>query len=302
MEEGLRFAAIDIGSNAIRLLFTRVIINSQPIFIKESLIRMPLRLGHDAFKHGKITEKTEKKFIETIQGFNSLIKAYDPIAMRACATSAMRSSSNRIRIVEKIMHDTGIKIEIISGKEEARLIIINHIERILKPKFYYIHIDVGGGSTEISIIHNKKVIYSKSFAIGSVRLLEKQVIKKDWDEMEKWIKDNTSNLIPLMGMGSGGNINKISSLLGKQKGEKIEVNDLSNILDKIKPLNYHDRIVKLGMRPDRADVIIHAGSIYLKCLEWSGANNIIVPQVGLPDGIVTKIFLDYQNHFSGDEN
>tara|TARA_Y100001970_G_C14048104_1_gene757413 strand:- start:88 stop:996 length:909 start_codon:yes stop_codon:yes gene_type:complete len=302
LEEGFRFAAIDIGSNAIRLLFMRVIINSQPIFIKESLIRMPLRLGHDAFRYGKITDKTAKNFIETIKGFNFLIKAYDPIAIRACATSAMRSSSNGIKLVEKIMLDTGIKIEIISGKEEANLIIANHIERVLKPDFYYIHIDVGGGSTEISIIYNKKLISSKSFGIGSVRLLEKQVTKKDWNEMEKWIKKNTSDLLPLFGMGSGGNINKISSILGNQKGGIIRLNSLRNILDKIKPLNYHDRIVELGMRPDRADVIIHAGSIYLNCLIWSGANKIIVPQVGLPDGIITKLFLDYQKHVSDDGN
>ena len=296
MEEGLRFAAIDIGSNAIRLLFTRVIINSQPIFIKESLIRMPLRLGQDAFRFGKITDKTAKNLIETIKGFSSLIKAYDPIAVRACATSAMRSSSNGINLVEKIIFHTGIKIEIITGKEEANLIILNHIERILKPNLYYIHIDVGGGSTEISIIYNKKLMVSKSFRIGSVRLLEKQVTKKDWNEMEKWIKKNTFGLTPILGIGSGGNINKISSILGNQKGGKIKLKSLKNILDKIKPLNYHDRIVQLGMRPDRADVIIHAGLIYLNCLIWSGSNKIIVPQVGLPDGIITKLFSDYQKN------
>ena len=301
MEEGLRFAAIDIGSNAMRLLFTRVIINSNPIFIKESLIRMPLRLGHDAFIHGKISDKTASKFINTIMGFNNLIKAYNPICTRACATSAMRSSSNGSDLVKKIRNETGIEIEIISGKDEAKLIIANHIERTLKFGFYYIHVDVGGGSTEISIIYNKNVISAKSFPIGSVRLLEKRVRKNDWQKMKKWIINNTSNLSPLRIMGSGGNINKIASILGIGKGGKIKIDDMIYILDEIKPLNYHDRIVQLGMRPDRADVITYAGTIYLNCLKWSRTKNIIVPQVGLPDGIITKLFLDHRKNELGIE-
>tara|TARA_B100000131_G_scaffold317944_1_gene360863 strand:- start:107 stop:1009 length:903 start_codon:yes stop_codon:yes gene_type:complete len=294
LKDGLKFAAIDIGSNAMRLLFMRVIVNSKPIFIKESLMRMPLRLGHDAFRYGEITQKTAQKFMSTIKGFNSLIKAYDPIDIRACATSAMRSSSNGINLVKKTMLDTGLDIEIISGKEEANLIIANHIERITRPDFYYIHIDVGGGSTEISVICNKQVISSKSFSIGSVRLLENKVRKIDWSKMKKWIRKNTSDLAPIIGIGSGGNINKILSILGKKKGDKIKVQSLSKTIEKINLLNYKDRIVKLGLRPDRADVITHAGLIYRNCLVWSGAKNIIVPQVGLPDGIITKLFLDYQ--------
>lgn len=290
MEEGLRFSAIDIGSNAMRLLFTRVITNGDPSFIKESLIRMPLRLGHDAFVNGSISSEVSDKFIQAMHGFMHLIKAYDPKLFRACATSAMRTANNGIELVTRVNQETNLNIEIINGKEEAALILANHIERTLKPERHYIYIDVGGGSTEITLIYNKRVLASRSFPIGSVRLMEGRVNEKSWQNMKIWIKENIKECNKLKAIGSGGNINKIASLMGKQKGENLNRKEIENKLAEIEPFNYHDRIVKLGMRPDRADVISYAGSIYLNCLNWSGAKRMVVPQVGLADGIITQLY------------
>ena len=295
MEEGLRFSAIDIGSNAIRLLFTRVIINgNDPSFIKESLIRMPLRLGHDAFVNGSISIEIAEKFIQTMHGFMHMINAYDPLRFRVCATSAMRTADNGVELVGRVKQETGLEIEIINGKDEAALIFANHIERTLKAKHHYIYIDVGGGSTELNLIYDKQMLASRSFPIGSVRLLERKVTENNWQDMKVWVKENTKKCRPIKAIGSGGNINKIASLLGKQKGDRLNQKEIKDTLMKIKPFDYHDRIVKLGMRPDRADVISHAGSIYLNCLEWSGAKKMVVPQVGLPDGIINQLYKDYK--------
>ena len=295
MEEGLRFSAIDIGSNAMRLLFTRVIINGgDPSFIKESLIRMPLRLGHDAFVSGSISSDVAEKFIQTMHGFMHMINAYEPLSFRACATSAMRTADNGLKLVQRVKQETGLEIEIINGKDEAALILANHIERTLKPKRHYIYIDVGGGSTELTLIFDKQVLASRSFPIGSVRLLEEKVTEKNWQDMEAWVKENTAECRPIKAIGSGGNINKIAALLGKKKGDSLNQKDIKDTLAEIKPFDYHDRIVKLGMRPDRADVISHAGSIYLNCLKWSGAKKMVVPQVGLPDGIITQLYKEYK--------
>ena len=295
MEEGLRFSAIDIGSNAMRLLFTRVIINGgDPSFIKESLIRMPLRLGHDAFVNRSISSEVAEKFIQTMHGFMHMINAYEPLRFRACATSAMRTADNGLKLVQRVKQETGLEIEIINGKDEAALILANHIERTLKPKRHYIYIDVGGGSTELTLIYDKEVLASRSFPIGSVRLLEEKVTEKNWHDMEAWVKEKTAECRPIKAIGSGGNINKIAALLGKKKGDRLNQKEIMDTLAEIKPFDYHDRIVKLGMRPDRADVISHAGSIYLNCLIWSSAKKMVVPQVGLPDGIITQLYKEYK--------
>ena len=295
MEEGLRFSAIDIGSNAMRLLFTRVIINGgDPSFIKESLIRMPLRLGHDAFVNRSISSEVAEKFIQTMHGFMHMINAYEPLRFRACATSAMRTADNGLKLVQRVKQETGLEIEIINGKDEAALILANHIERTLKPKRHYIYIDVGGGSTELTLIYDNEVLASRSFPIGSVRLLEEKVTEKNWHDMEAWVKEKTAECRPIKAIGSGGNINKIAALLDKKKGDSLNQKEIKDKLAEIKPFDYHDRIVKLGMRPDRADVISHAGSIYLNCLKWSSAKKMVVPQVGLPDGIITQLYKEYK--------
>ena len=293
MEEGYRFAAIDVGSNAMRLFFCRVLENGKgPTFIKESMIRMPLRLGHDAFTKNKISDDTCNKFVDTMYGFNSLIQAYDPISFKACATEAMRQATNGLDLVTRVKEETGINLNIITGKEEANIIISTHIDRYLQTDQHCLYVDVGGGSTELTIIKNKKTLFSKSFSIGSVRLLEGQVTEDDWRMMKEWIVDKTSTVTNIKSIGSGGNINKILTLLEKSKGKSVTVQEIKSIIKKIKPFSIYDRIVKLELRPDRADVIVHAGKIYSKCMKWSGANNMIVPQVGLADGIISQLYAD----------
>ncbi len=295
MQVGLRFAAIDVGSNAMRLFFCRVLENGHgPTFIKESMIRMPLRLGHDAFTQNIISDETCNKFVNTMHGFNSLIHAYDPISFKACATEAMRQATNGLDLVTRVKEETGINLNIITGKEEADIIISTHIDRYLQTDQHCLYVDVGGGSTELTIIKNKKTLFSKSFSIGSVRLLEGQVIEDDWRMMKEWISDKTSTVTNIQSIGSGGNINKILTLLEKSKGKSVTVQEIKSIIKKIKPFSIHDRIVKLELRPDRADVIVHAGKIYLKCMKWSRANNMIVPQVGLADGIISQLYADFR--------
>jgi exopolyphosphatase/guanosine-5'-triphosphate,3'-diphosphate pyrophosphatase len=295
MEEGLRFAAIDVGSNAMRLFFCRVLENSYgPTFVKESMIRMPLRLGHDAFTAGTISNDTCDRFIDTMHGFKALVQAYDPITFKACATSAMRQAENGMELVGRVKNETGINLNIISGKKEAQIIIATHIDRHLKPKQHCLYVDVGGGSTELTLINDKKALASKSFPIGSVRLLEKQVTKANWAGMEEWIVDKTANIKNIQSIGSGGNINKILTLLLKTKGKSVTISEIESTIRKIEPYSIHDRVVKLELRPDRADVIVHAGKIYSRCMQWSGAKEMIVPQVGLPDGIVSQLYSDYK--------
>ena len=295
MQEGLRFAAIDVGSNAMRLFFCRVLENGDgPTFIKESMIRMPLRLGHDAFTENIISDETCNKFVSTMHGFGSLIQAYDPISFKACATEAMRQANNGLDLVKKVKEETGINLNIITGKEEADIIISTHIDRYVQTDQHCLYVDVGGGSTELTIIKNKKTLFSKSFSIGSVRLLEEQVTADDWSMMKEWIVDKTSTITNIQSIGSGGNINKILTLLEKSKGKSVTLQEIKSIIKKIKPFSFHDRIVKLGLRPDRADVIVHAGKIYSKCMKWSGANNMIVPQVGLADGMVSQLYDDFK--------
>ena len=296
MDTGLRFAAIDIGSNAIRLLFARIIENGndKPFLIKESLIRMPLRLGQDVFNDGEISAINSKKFLKTLNGFNDLINAYEPIRYRACATAAMRNAKNGQDLVASVKLKTNIKIEIIDGSEEAALILSKNINQYLKASTNYIHIDVGGGSTELSIINKNKAKISRSFPIGSVRLLQGKVNDASWQQMRSWIKDNTKNINVNKAIGSGGNINKIASMLGKKKGKHVELNQIKDIIKKIKIKNYDQRITQLGLRPDRADVIDYASKIYLRCMKWAGVKKILVPQSGLADGIIEELYDRYK--------
>ena len=297
MKSNLRFAAIDIGSNAIRLLFSRIIENElKPHFlIKESLIRMPLRLGKDSFNAGEISEANCKKFLNTMIGFKNLMDAYDPMNYRACATAAMRNAKNGKDLARIVELKTGIKIDIINGAEEAAMILSKNINQYLKKEKSYLHIDVGGGSTELTFIINGQIKNSKSFSIGSVRLLEGKVSKKSWNDMKEWIKNNTNSILRIKAIGSGGNINKIASMLGKKKGEYVPYNGIKILLKKIEAKDFHQRITQFGLRPDRADVIIHASKIYLNCMKWSKAQKILVPQSGLADGIIEQLYDNYKS-------
>ena len=297
IKDSLKFASIDIGSNAMRLLFCRVIEdNTATTYIKESLIRMPLRLGQDAFTIGAISEDNSKKLIDTVHAFYLMIRAYDPISFRSCATAALRTASNGKTIVDSINSKVEVDLEIISGEEEARIIMANHIDQHLDQQKNYIYIDVGGGSTEISFIFNRKKVSSKSFPIGSVRLLENQVTDDDWQEMKRWILKNKANFKGnVKGIGSGGNINKIFSMSQLEKNSEIDISTIQNVLSGISPLSIQKRITELGLRPDRADVILHAGKIYESIMRWSQCKEMIVPQSGLPDGIIHELYDSYIN-------
>jgi exopolyphosphatase/guanosine-5'-triphosphate,3'-diphosphate pyrophosphatase len=297
MDLNLRFAAIDIGSNAIRLLFSRIIENElkSHFLIKESLIRMPLRLGKDSFNAGEISEANCKKFLNTMIGFKNLMDAYNPMNYRACATAAMRNAKNGKDLARIVELKAGIKIDIINGAEEAAMILTKNINQHLKKEKSYLHIDVGGGSTELTSIVNGQTKNSKSFSIGSVRLLEGKVSKKSWNDMKEWIKSNTNSVTGIKAIGSGGNINKIASMLGKKKGEYVPYNGIKILLKKIEAKDFHQRITTFGLRPDRADVIIPASKIYLNCMKWSKSQKILVPQSGLADGIIEQLYDTYKS-------
>jgi exopolyphosphatase / guanosine-5'-triphosphate,3'-diphosphate pyrophosphatase len=293
------FAAIDIGSNAMRLLFCRVYtVDGKPHFSKEELIRMPIRLGEDVFTHGLISEQKTNRLITALKGFSELIKAYEVINYRAVATSAMRDASNGVQIIERVKAETGITVEIIDGKNEAALVFSNHIEELLNPKFAYLYIDVGGGSTELTLYYTNKVIAAKSFNIGTVRMLLDKVDKAEWEEMKSWLKRNTLGIHPLSAIGSGGNINKIFKMSGKKETKHLSYEKLKNIYDMLCSYTYQERIERLDLKPDRADVIIPAAKIFLSVMKNADIEKVFVPQVGLSDGLVHSM---YENHIKGEK-
>ncbi len=284
------FAAVDIGSNAMRLLFCRAYdVNGKPHFSKEELIRLPIRLGEDVFLNGKISEKKAEKLITAMRGFRELIKVYEVDDYRAVATSAMRDASNSQEIIERIKKEADLNVEIIDGKLEAQLVFSNHIEELLNPKHSYLYIDVGGGSTELTLYSNHKVVASKSFNIGTVRLLLNKVEKDEWELMKDWIKKNTYGYRPLHAIGSGGNINKIFKMT-KKENKNISYSKLKNINDMLNSYTYEERVEVLGLKPDRADVIIHASKIFITIMKTADIEDIFVPQIGLSDGIVHELY------------
>ncbi|MCW3078549.1 MAG: Exopolyphosphatase [Bacteroidetes bacterium] len=285
------FAAIDIGSNAIRLLFCRVyIVNGKPHFNKEELIRMPVRLGEDVFLNGTISDEKATKLITALKGFHQLIIAYGVQASRAVATSAMRDATNGDEVIARIKSETGIEVEIIDGKNEASLVFSNHIEDVLNPKHAYLYIDVGGGSTELTLYFDNKVIASRSFNIGTVRMLLDKVDKNEWDEMKSWLKKNTFGIHPLFAIGSGGNINKIFKMSGKKETKHLSYDRLKGIFEMLSSYTYQERIERLELKPDRADVIVPAAKIFLTVMKSADVEKIFVPQIGLSDGLVHEMY------------
>lgn len=285
------FAAIDIGSNAMRLLFCRVYeIDGKPHFSKEELIRMPIRLGEDVFTKGKISSAKEERLITSLKGFHELIKAYQVDDFRAVATSAMRDASNGPEIIARAKRESGLNVEIIDGKLEASLVFSNHIEEILNPKNAYLYIDVGGGSTELTLYFNQKVIAAKSFNIGTVRMLLDKVNKEEWEEMKAWLKRSTVGIHPLMAIGSGGNINKIFKMTNKKETKHIGYDKLKDLYDMLSSYTYEERVKRLGLKPDRADVIVPAAKIFLTVMKTADIDKVFVPQIGLSDGIVHDLY------------
>jgi exopolyphosphatase/guanosine-5'-triphosphate,3'-diphosphate pyrophosphatase len=289
-----KYGAIDIGSNAIRLLISNVIVSDdkEPQFKKSSLVRVPIRLGADAFVGGIICEKNITRMINAMEAFKLLMDVNGVERYKACATSAMREAENGKEVVEKIFKETGVKIDIIGGKEEAAIISSTDLNQLIQGDNSYLYVDVGGGSTEFTIFSEGKILTSKSFKMGTVRLLsnKKAVNKEMFANVEKWIKKNTKDLKKVSLIGSGGNINKLFKMSGRAEGKPISYIYLNAQYQFLKQMTYDERISELSLNPDRADVIIPATKIYLSAMKWSGARKIYVPKIGLSDGIIKSLF------------
>lgn len=290
-----KYAAIDIGSNAMRLLIANVIEeeNKPTQFNKSHLIRVPIRLGQDAFTVGEISEESAERMVKAMKAFKLLMDVYQVEQYAACATSAMREAYNGKDLVEEIAKKTGINIDIIEGKTEAAIIANSDLESFIKNDGHYLYVDVGGGSTEFTLFSNGKQIVSKSFKNGTVRLLNNMVTESVWLEIEKWIKTHTADLSNVEIIGSGGNINKIFKMSGKTNDKPLTQTYLVQRFKYLNSLSYEERIYTLGLNTDRADVIIPAIKIYVNAMKWSNAKHIYVPKIGLSDGIVKAMY--YKN-------
>jgi exopolyphosphatase/guanosine-5'-triphosphate,3'-diphosphate pyrophosphatase len=287
-----KYAAIDIGSNAMRLLITNIVEQEgkDTQFNKSALIRVPIRLGQDAFTVGEISEENIDRMIDAMQAFRLLMKVYKVEKYKACATSAMREAYNGKEVTEIISQKSDIDIDIIDGKLEAAIIASSDLNSFLSSDKTYLYVDVGGGSTEFSLFNEGKMIVSKSFKNGTVRLLNDMVNDIVWQEIEKWIKVNCEPYENISLIGSGGNINKIFKLSGKQQDKPLSFLYLNSQYQYLSSLTYEQRIAELGLNTDRADVIIPATRIYLNAMKWSGARQIYVPKIGLSDGIVKAMY------------
>jgi len=287
-----KYAAIDIGSNGIRLLITNVIEqDKKPTqFIKNSLVRIPIRLGEDTFITGEISEENNKRMIDAFKAYLLLMKVHKVEKYLACATSAVREARNARQVVELIRKETGISIQIIDGKQEAEIIAKGYLNHNFNLKQNYLYVDVGGGSTEYTLFEQGKMTITKSFKIGTLRLLNNQTTETNWEELKKWIKSITSNYAEIILIGSGGNINKIFKLSKKPQNKPLSFDYLNKQFKFIKTMSYQQKICELGLNSDRADVIVPAIQIYLNTMKWSGAKHIFVPKIGLADGIIKMIY------------
>ena len=282
-----KFAAIDIGSNAMRVLISNVIETKEGVhFQKNALVRAPIRLGEDSFTLGEISKKSLKRMINAMKAFKLLMKVHGVSHYQAYATSALREANNSMDVVKQVKKKSGIKIEIIDGRKEAEIISNSKISDFLNTQKTFLFVDVGGGSTEFTFINEGKRVCSKSFKIGTVRLINNLVDARVWEAIRNWIIKNAKPYRKITLMGSGGNINKLFKLSNIKEGKPLSVIKLNQIFLELESLNYEERIVKFELNPDRADVIIPAARIYLKALEWSGGQKIYVPKFGLSDGMI----------------
>jgi exopolyphosphatase/guanosine-5'-triphosphate,3'-diphosphate pyrophosphatase len=282
-----KFAAIDIGSNAMRVLISNVIETKEGVhFQKNALVRAPIRLGEDSFTLGEISKKSLKRMINAMKAFKLLMKVHGVSHYQAYATSALREANNSMDVVKQVNKKSGIKIEIIDGRKEAEIISNSKISDFLNTQKTFLFVDVGGGSTEFTFINEGKRVCSKSFKIGTVRLINNLVDDRVWEAIRNWIIKNAKPYRKITLMGSGGNINKLFKLSNIKEGKPLSVIKLNQIFLELQSLNYEERIVRFELNPDRADVIIPAARIYLKALEWSGGQKIYVPRFGLSDGMI----------------
>ena len=287
-------AAIDIGSNAARLLISEVIAqpNGSAVFNKLNLVRVPLRLGFDVFEHKAISEEKVVMFLETMHSFKHLMAAYKTKAVLAYATSAMRDANNAGEIIEQVKASTGILIEVITGDVEANLIYENHVAENMDKSKSYLYIDVGGGSTELSFFSNGLLVFKQSFNIGTIRILKQMVTNEQWDDLKNTIKTVTKDHSDVVAIGSGGNINKVFSLSKKKDGKPLPLQLLKDFHQEFNAVPLEDRISKYGLRADRADVIVPALSIYINVMRWANAAEIYVPKIGLADGLIQHLWAE----------
>ncbi len=291
-----KFAAIDIGTNAVRLYIANVIEGCKPedvMINKVELIRSPLRLGDDVFEKGVISEQKKDKLILSLETFFKFMQIHEVTRYRVCATSAMRDAVNSLEVIEEIKQKTGIDIRIISGKEEAELLYLAENEKYIDETKKYLAIDLGGGSLEFTLFTKKAIILSKSFNIGTIRMLNKQVSKADMFVLKKWLKKIVEANRPMSIIGSGGNINKLYRMSEVKFKEPLHLTKLKYLYKYLKSHSYEDRVQLLGLNTDRADVIIPAAKIFIKVIKWAKAEEIYVPMVGLADGIVKQLYKDY---------
>lgn len=293
----MRFAAIDIGSNAVRLLIADVIETEKDLSIKKlSLTRVPIRLGASVFDTGKITGSKAKALAKTMKAFRYLIDVYNVKDFRACATSAMREAENSEEVIKKVEEYSGIHIELINGHTEANLIFSTFKSQKLDPMQNYLYIDVGGGSTEITLLKHGKRVSARSFKIGTVRVLKGRVKPQLWDDMRHWVAKITANETNVTAIGTGGNINRLFKMSKLGYGELMTREQLETLHNDIKKMSFKQRVDKLRLRPDRADVIVPAGEIYTTILEVAKIDKISVPKIGLSDGIALYL---YRQHLAG---
>lgn len=285
------FAAIDIGSNAARLLFANVFEKKGKIKAeKATLVRIPLRLGLDVFNKQRISNDRKDDLIKTLKAFQLLIDVYKPVDYAVCATAAIREADNKDHIIHEVLKETGLNIKVIDGIEEAKIISkYNDVSHHLKYPLS-IYIDVGGGSTEITHLQGSRFIRSESFKIGTIRALYDNIDRDEWKRMKYWLEDLRKYKGKINCIGSGGNINKIVKLYGSKADMNIEFTTLVDAYDHLRSFTVEQRMKKFGFRQDRADVIVPAAKIYAKCMEWSGISNIIAPKIGLADGLVCDLY------------
>ncbi len=285
-------AAIDIGSNAARLLISQVSVYKDGTvdYTKLTLLRIPLRLGFDVFSKGVIPDSKKKKLKDTIMIYKMLMDIYDVEAMQACATSAMRDARNGKEIMKEIKQETGIDIQIISGMEEATILYETHIADNLNDDSSYLYIDVGGGSTEVTLYANRHTIFKESFNIGTIRMLNDGVTEEQWEHMKWYIKTHVKDYQPLVAIGTGGNINKIFSLSKRKEGKPLPLQLIKDYYKELSASTVEERMHLYNLRNDRADVIVPALQIYSSVMRWAGAEEIYVPKIGLADGLIRTLY------------
>ena len=290
----MRLAAIDIGSNAARLLIAEVTQDTEgnPRFNKLNLVRVPLRLGFDVFEKGEISKEKRGMVLQTMKAYGHLINAYGVKNVIACATSAMRDARNSSDLIRKVKLETGLEIEIISGDLEASIIYENHVAENMDTEHSYMYIDVGGGSTELTFFADSKLVFKKSFNIGTIRLLKDMVGDEQWNEVKDFIKAKTKDYKKIVAIGTGGNINKVFSLSKKKDGRPLSLDMLKDYYKEIGSFSLEDRINIYKLREDRADVIVPALQIYINVMRWSDTDEIYVPKIGLADGLIQHLYYE----------